>query len=144
LTVSLCCLSSSCVLYVQCWQCLYVVCLRPVSCMSNVDSVSMLFVFVLCLVCPMLTVSLCWLSSSCVLYVQCWQCLYVDHSWLPLRVSLTFIYNIHGILPVLAYRYNCWLIDWYFTSNAQYYGNIGHDKSITTPRITAVLCTFPI
>jgi predicted esterase YcpF (UPF0227 family) len=46
LTVSLDCLSSSCV--------------------SNVDSFSGLFVFVLCFVYPMLTVSLDYLSSSCV------------------------------------------------------------------------------
>jgi hypothetical protein len=41
--------------------------------MSNVDSVSMLFVFVLCLVCAMLIVSLCCLSSFCVLYVHSYK-----------------------------------------------------------------------
>jgi hypothetical protein len=31
------------------------------------------------------------LSSPCVLYVQCSMCFWIGHSWLPLRVSLTFI-----------------------------------------------------
>jgi hypothetical protein len=44
------------------------VCLRPVSCVLNVTSVFWLFVFVLCLVCSMLPVSLDCLSSSCVLW----------------------------------------------------------------------------
>ena len=52
------CLSSSCVLCAQCYQCLWIVCLRPVSCVLNVTSVFGLFVFVLCLVCSMLPVSL--------------------------------------------------------------------------------------
>jgi hypothetical protein len=38
------CLSSSCVLCAQCYQCLWIVCLRPVSCVPNVTSVSGLFV----------------------------------------------------------------------------------------------------
>jgi len=32
------------------------------------------------------------LSSSCVLYVQCCQCLWTDHSRLPLWFSVTYIY----------------------------------------------------
>jgi hypothetical protein len=64
LTVSLDCLLSSCFLCAQCWQCLSIVCLRPVSCVPSVDSVSRLFVFVLFLVCPVLTVSLDCLSSQ--------------------------------------------------------------------------------
>jgi cbb3-type cytochrome oxidase subunit 3 len=70
-------LSSSCVLYFQCCQCLWIVCLRSVSCVSNAADVSGLFVFVLCLVCPMLLMSLDCLSSSCVLCVQCCQCLWI-------------------------------------------------------------------
>jgi hypothetical protein len=31
------------------------------------------------------------LFSSCVLCAQCWQCLWIVHSWLPIRFSLTFI-----------------------------------------------------
>ena len=34
------CLSSSCVVCAQCWQCLWIACLRPVSCVPNVASVS--------------------------------------------------------------------------------------------------------
>jgi hypothetical protein len=45
------------------------------TCMSNVVCVY-LFVFILCLVCPMLYVYTC-LSSSCVLYVQCCMCILV-------------------------------------------------------------------
>jgi hypothetical protein len=85
-------------------------CLRPVSCVPNVVSVSGLssscvlctqccqclwFVFVLCPVYPMLSVSLVCLrpvscvpnvvsvsglSSSCVLCTQCCQCLWIVHS----------------------------------------------------------------
>ena len=64
---------SSCVLCAQCYQCLWIVfvlclvcpmlpvsldCLRPVSCVPNVTSVS-------------------GLSSSCVLCAQCYQCLWI-------------------------------------------------------------------
>ena len=75
LTVSLHCFSSSCILYTQCWQCLSIVYLHPVSCVPNVDIVSRVFIFILYLVCPMLTLSLDCLSSSCILCTQCWQCL---------------------------------------------------------------------
>jgi len=30
---------------------------------------------------------------SCVLCTQCWQCLSIFHSWMPIRFSLTFIWN---------------------------------------------------
>jgi hypothetical protein len=85
-----------------------------------------LFVFVLCLVYPMLPVSLdcpfliatsvfsnvyiqynpfivlfC-LSSSCVLCTQCCQFLWIVHFWLPLRYSLTFIYNIILLLSLIC------------------------------------------
>jgi len=59
---------------------------------------------VLCLVHPMFSVSLYWpfliapsvfsnLYLSCVLYVQCCQCLCLIHSWLSIRLSLMFIYQ---------------------------------------------------
>ena len=75
LTVSLDGLSSSCILCAQCWQCLSIVFLHPVSCVPNVGIVSRLFIFILYLVYPMLTVSLDYLSSSCILCAQCWHCL---------------------------------------------------------------------
>ena len=109
-------LSSSCVLCTKCCQFLWivhsslplsVVCLHPVSYVPNVASFSglsilhcpsVLFVFVLCLVYPMLPVSLdcpffiapqfC-LSSSCVLCTKCCQFLWIVHSWLPLNVLCT-------------------------------------------------------
>jgi hypothetical protein len=34
------------------------------------------------------------LSSSCILCAQCCQCLWIVHSWLPLRFSQTFISDI--------------------------------------------------
>ena len=95
LSVSLDGLSSSCVLCAQCCQCLWMVSLRPVSCVPNVVCVSGWLAFVLCLVCPMLSVSLDGLSSSCILCTQCCQCLWmIVHSGLPLRFSLTFAYII--------------------------------------------------
>jgi hypothetical protein len=33
------------------------------------------------------------LSSSCILCTQCCKCLWTIHSWLPLRLSLTFTQN---------------------------------------------------
>jgi hypothetical protein len=57
LTVSLDCLSSSCILCTQCWQCLSIVYRHPVSGLPNVDSVSRLFIFILYLVHQMLTVT---------------------------------------------------------------------------------------
>ena len=77
---------SSCVLCTHCWQCLWIIyswlLLRPVSCVSNVASVSRLSIldcsFVLCLMYPMLPVFLDYLfliaPSSCVLCIQCYQC----------------------------------------------------------------------
>ena len=72
-----------------------------VSCVPNVTSVSglsildcpfsfLLRLFVLCLVCPMLPVSLdCPFFTSPSVF-SC-QCLWIVHSWLPLQFSLTFI-----------------------------------------------------
>ena len=58
-------------------------CLRPVSCVPNVASVSELpSSCVLCTKCY---------QSSCVLCTKCCQCLWIVHSWLPLRFSLTFM-----------------------------------------------------
>jgi hypothetical protein len=112
------CLSSSSVFYTQCCQFLWIVHSRlslrysltficPLSCIPNVTSFSrlsilhcpsVLFVFVLCLVYPMLPVSLdcpffiapqfC-LSSSCVLYAQCCQFLWIVHSSLPPQFCLS-------------------------------------------------------
>jgi hypothetical protein len=79
LRVSLDCLFSSCVLCAQCYLCLWIVCFRPVSYVPNVTCVSGLFVFVLCLMCPMLPVSLDCLFSSCVLCAHCYLRLWIVH-----------------------------------------------------------------
>jgi hypothetical protein len=85
----------------------------PVSCIPSVIIVSGLSIpdwsfgflwrlFVLCLVYPVLPLSLdcLFLFSpsvfsnaylSCVLYTQCYHCLWIVHSWLVLRFSLTLI-----------------------------------------------------
>ena len=85
LTLSLHCFSSSCILYTQCWHNREtlstlgtqdtgsIVYLHPVSCVPNVNIVSRVFIFILYLVCPMLTLSLDCLSSSCILCTQCWH-----------------------------------------------------------------------
>ena len=77
LTVSLDCLSSPYVLCTQCYQFLWIVCLRLMSCVPNVASFSGLFFFALCLVYPMLPVSLDCLSSPYVLCTQCCQFLWI-------------------------------------------------------------------
>ena len=113
LTVSLDCLSSSCILCAQCWHCLSIVYLHPVSCVPNVDSVSRLFVFILYLVYPMLTLSLDCLSSSCILCTQCWQCLSIVYlhpvSCVPNVdiVSRVFIYILYLVCPMLTVSLDC-------------------------------------
>ena len=56
-----------------------------------------LFVFSLCLLYPVLPVSLdCpFLVSPCVLCTQCYQFLFIVHTWLTLRFSLAFIKTIN-------------------------------------------------
>ena len=113
LTVSLECLSSSCILCTQCWHCLSIVCFHPVSCVPNVDSVSPLFVFILYLVYPMLTVSLDYLSSSCILCAQCWHCLSSVYlhpvSCVPNvdSVSRLFIFILYLVYPMLTVSLDC-------------------------------------
>ena len=108
LTVSLDCLSSSCILCTQCWHCLWIVYLHPVSCVPNVDSVSRLFIFILYLVCPMLTLSLECLSSSCILCAQCWHCLSIVYlhpvSCVPnvVIVSRLFVFILYLVYPMLT------------------------------------------
>ena len=108
LTVSLDCFSSSCILCTQCWHCLSIVYLHPVSCVPNVDSVSRLFIFILYLVCPMLTLSLECLSSSCILCAQCWHCLSIVYfhpvSCVPNvdSVSRLFVFILYLVYPMLT------------------------------------------
>ena len=113
LTVSLDCLSSSCILCTQCWHCLSIVYLHPVSCVPNVDSVSRLFIFILYLVSPMLTLSLDCLSSSCILCTQCWHCLSIVYlhpvSCVPNVdiVSRVFIFILYLVYPMLTLSLDC-------------------------------------
>ena len=113
LTLSLDCLSSSCILCTQCWYCLSIVYLHPVSCVPNVDSVSRLFIFILYLVCPMLTLSLDYLSSSCIFCTQCWQCLSIVYlhpvSCVPNvdSVSRLFIFILYLVCPMLTLSLEC-------------------------------------
>jgi hypothetical protein len=106
-------MSSSCVLCVQCCRCLWIVCLRPVFCVSNVANVSGLFVFVLCLVCTMLPMFLDCLSSSCVLCVQYGRCLWVA-SLRPVScvsntvdVSVLFVFVLFLVCPILPISLDC-------------------------------------
>ena len=113
LTLSLHCMFPSCILCTQCWQCLSIVCLHPVSCVPNVDSVSRLFIFILYLVCPMLTLSLECLSSSCILCAQCWHCLSSVYlhpvSCVPNvdSVSRLFIVILYLVYPMLTLSLDC-------------------------------------
>jgi len=134
-----CTLCCQCLLTVHCWLplrfSLTFIC--PVSCVPNVASVSGLFILdcpfsfpkhlcVLCLLCPMLPVSLdcpffvapsvfsnIYLSS--VLCAQCCQCLRIVHSWFPLR----FFSNIYLSCVLCAHCWHClrivhsWLPLWF-------------------------------
>ena len=78
LPVSLDCLSSPYVLCTKCCQFLWIGCLHLMSCVLNVANFSGLFVFVLCLVYPMLPVSLdCLHLISCVPNVASFSGLFV-------------------------------------------------------------------
>jgi hypothetical protein len=79
LSMSLICLSSSCVMCSLFCRCLWFVCLRPVSCVHYFVDVSDLFVFVLCHMCPILSMSLICLSSSCVTCILFCRCLCQRH-----------------------------------------------------------------
>ena len=104
LSVSMDYFSSSCVLCTQCCQCLWIACLRPVSCVPNGVSVYELFFFVLCLVCPMLPVSMDCLSSSCVLCTQCRQCLWIVFLRLVSCVpNVASVYGLHVFVLCLVY-----------------------------------------
>ena len=113
LTLSLDCLSSSCILCTQCWHCLSIVCFHPVSCVPNVDSVSRMFIFILYLVYPMLTLSLHCIFPSCILCTQCWQCLSIvclhPVSCVPNVdiVSRLFIFILYLVYPMLTVSLDC-------------------------------------
>ena len=113
LTLSLDCLSSSCILCTQCWHCLSIVCFHPVSCVPNVDSVSRMFIFILYLVYPMLTLSLHCMFPSCILCTQCWQCLSIvclhPVSCVPNVdiVSRLFIFILYLVYPMLTVSLDC-------------------------------------
>ena len=126
----------SCVLCTLCCQFLWIVhfllplrCsltfIYPVSCVPYIASFSRLYIidcpfgvlqrlFILCLVYPMLPVSLdCPLLIapsvfsnvylSCVLCTLCCQFLWIVHFLLPLRCSLTFIYPVSCVLYVVSF-----------------------------------------
>jgi hypothetical protein len=98
LWVSMDCLSSSCFLCTLCCGCLWIVYLRPVSCVPSAVGVYVLFIFVLCLVYPVLWVSMDCLSSSCVLCTQCCRCLCIVY----LR-PVSSVHNIVGVYGFLIY-----------------------------------------
>jgi hypothetical protein len=47
------------------------------------------------------------LFSSCVLCTRCYQCLWIVHSWLPLRYFLTLIFVLCLVYPVLPVVLDC-------------------------------------
>ena len=112
-SMSLDCMSSSCVLYTQCCRCLWIVCLRPVSCVPNVFDGSGLYVFVLCLVYPMLSMFLDCMSSSCVLYTQCGRCFWIvclrPVSCIPnvVDVSGLYVFVLCLVYPMLSMFLDC-------------------------------------
>ena len=120
------------------------VCFCPVSCLPNVASVSEVSIrdclfsfpfssFVLCLVCPLLPISLMCpllISSSVfslmycsyVLCAQCSQCLWSVHSWLPLRFSLTFLFVLCFVCSMLPVSLECpFLIAPFVLSNSFFF-----------------------
>ena len=113
-----------CVLCAQCYQCLWIVhswpplqfsptFICPVSCVSNVASVSGLsifyfpfgFVLPVSLDCPFLTAPSVFSNVylSCVLCVQCCQFLWLVHSSLSLQFSLTCICPVFCVSYVASF-----------------------------------------
>jgi hypothetical protein len=118
---------SSCILCAHCSQCLWIVCFHPVSCVRSVHSVFGLFVFVLYLVCPVLTMSLDCLFSSCILCAQCSQCLWIvcfhPVSCVPSvdSVSGLFVFFLSLVCPVFTVS-----LGWLFASCDNV--NTGHTR----------------
>jgi hypothetical protein len=94
------------VLWTQCWQCHWIVhswlpirfsliFICPVSCVLNVDSTSWLSI----LGRPL---GFLYVYLACVLCNQCWQCLWIVHSWLFIRFSRTFICPVSWVLNVAS------------------------------------------
>ena len=75
----------------------FCVCLRPVSCVYNVAIVSGLSILD-CIDCPSVFSNL-YLSS--VSSLHCCHCLWIVHSWLTFRCSLTFIYPVSWVYIVV-------------------------------------------
>jgi hypothetical protein len=67
-----------------------------------------IFLFFCCVCLFFLYIYIYCLSSSCVLRTKCWQCIWIVHSWLPCRFSLT-VANFSGlsILVVPSVFSNC-------------------------------------
>jgi hypothetical protein len=113
LPVSLDCFSSPYVLCTQCCRFLWIVCLRLMSCVPNVAGFSGLFVFVLCLVYPMLPISPDCLSSPYVLWTQCCQFLWVAcfrlMSCVPNVASFSglFVFALCLVYPMLPVSLDC-------------------------------------
>ena len=74
---------------------------RPVSCVPGVTSVSGLSI----LDCPFGFSNV--YFSSCVLCTRCCQCLWIVHSRLSLRYSLTFIFVLCLVYPALPVSLDC-------------------------------------
>ena len=90
------------VLCIQCWQYLWIVhswlhiqfslmFICPVSCVLNVDRTSGVSI----LGDPSVFSNV---YLACVSCTQCWQCLWIVHSWLSIRFSLTFIIPVSCVL----------------------------------------------
>ena len=113
LSMSLICLSSSCVTCALFCRCLWFVCLRPVSRVPYFFHVSDLFVFVLCHVCPILSMSLICLSSSCVtcaLFCRClWFVCLRPVSRVPYFVDVSdlFVFVLCHVCPILSMSLIC-------------------------------------
>jgi hypothetical protein len=81
-----------------------VVCLRPVTCVPNVASC---------------------LSSSGDLCTQCCQFLWIVHSWLPLRFSLTFIEQQNTTLKIEQLEHHLWHLFCYSSYKSRERGKDG-------------------
>jgi hypothetical protein len=114
------CLSSSCVMCALFCRCLWFVCLRPVSPVPYVVDVSDLFVFVLCYVCPILSMSLICLSSSCVTCTLFCRCL-----WFVCLRSVSCVHYFVDVSDLFVFVL-CHVCTWRRQTNLRHRQNSAH------------------
>ena len=102
------------------------------------------FLSVLCFlfVCLFLFLLLLCLSSSCVLWVICYQCLWIVHSWLPLRFSLTFFWLPLRFSLTFIYSYSLIMYMLSGERNKYFFYSVWRERGSTLQSSSPKTCTL--